>query len=100
MTLQRQLQTMLALFFLGVFTLVLWIPGGLLALWLSWRTGHPVARAGKQMFWWSWVFWGVAILVLPFGNTMMLLAALLITSWGGWLLYRSIVLWPQIEGDA
>lgn len=98
MTLERQLQAMLVLFFLGVFTLVLWIPAGLLALWLTWTTGHPVARAGRQMFLYSWLFWLSALIVLPFGATMLLLAALLITSWAGWLLYRTIILWSQIDG--
>ncbi|MFY0666188.1 MAG: hypothetical protein JXQ97_16305 [Natronospirillum sp.] len=99
MTLERQLQVMLALFFLGVFTLVLWIPAGLLALWLAWTTGHPVARAGRQMFLYSWLFWLGAFLVLPFGAAMLLLAALLITCWGGWILYRTVILWSQIEGS-
>lgn len=99
MTLDTQLKLMLALFMIGVFTLVLWIPAGIWAGLLYWKTRHPVARGGWQLFIISWVCWITAFLILPFSLSQLaiLVPAFIVTAWAGYVLYRSVILWSHID---
>lgn len=95
---ETQLKCILGLFFLGAFTLVLWIPAGLWSWWLYWRTRHPVAKAGLRMFWQSWIVWIVGFLLFPLFLTPLLIMvpAMVVFAWAGWMIYRSIMLWGDL----
>ncbi|MCH8550496.1 MAG: hypothetical protein LAT62_01075 [Natronospirillum sp.] len=87
---ETQLKCILGLYFLGAFTLVLWIPAGLWSWWLYRKTGHHVAKAGTRMFWQSWIVWIVGFLIFPFFLTplMIMVPALIVFGWAGWIIYR------------
>lgn len=94
-----QLKLMLALYFVGVFTLFLWVFAGLWAVWLYWRTRHPVARGGVRLLWQGLLLWALAFLILPFTLTQLtiLLPAALIMFWAGLTLWRSVMLFVAVD---